>query len=85
MTDYRPIDCADYSRYELAILRRQTLLLSWCDETLMVHLEVVEPKDLQTRAGEEFLIARRRDGRRLRVRLDRILAIRQPGGPASGA
>lgn len=81
MSDYRPVDCAIYSRYELAILRRQKLLLSWRDEQDMAHLEIVEPKDLQTRKGEEFLIAERCDGAPVRLRLDRILAVRQSGGP----
>ena len=80
MSDYDPVDCALYSRYELAILRRQQLLLSWRDEGDMAHLEVVSPKDLQTCNGEEFLIAERPDGRRLRLRLDKVLAVRLPGG-----
>lgn len=79
MSDYRPVDCADYSRYELAILRRQRLLLSWRDERAVCHLEVVRPTDLQTRCGEEFLLAESTDGSPLKLRLDRILVARPAG------
>ncbi|MEL7451657.1 MAG: transcriptional antiterminator, Rof [Pseudomonadota bacterium] len=72
MSDYKPIDCGLYSRYELAILRRQRLLLSWRDARSLVHLEVVEPHDLETCKGAEYLLASAGDGRKLRLRLDHI-------------
>ena len=72
MSDYKPIDCGLYSRYELAIIRRQRLLLSWRDADSMVHLEVVQPRDLETSRGAEYLLADAKDGRRLRLRLDHI-------------
>lgn len=72
MSDYKPIDCGLYSRYELAILRRQRLLLGWRDAKSMVHLEVVQPRDLETSRGAEYLLAEAGDGRKLRLRLDHI-------------
>lgn len=58
MTDYRPVSCALYSRYELAILQRTAMRLRWRDGAGITHLETLTPEDLQTRGGEEFLLAR---------------------------
>ncbi len=71
MTDYRPIPCADYSAYELAILHGETLRLIWREANVIYDQEVV-PLDLQTRRHEEFLIFRPMDNQVRRVRLDRI-------------
>ncbi|MGA7801462.1 MAG: transcriptional antiterminator, Rof [Gammaproteobacteria bacterium] len=73
MTDYRPIDCAIYSRYELAIMHRERLRVCWHGEDGMSHVETLRPRDLQTRSGAEYLIATGADDRRLELRLDRIL------------
>jgi Rho-binding antiterminator len=75
MTDYRPIPCALYSQYELAILHRSTLRLRWRDGDGVTHLETLAPEDLETRSGEEFLLARNIAGEPLRVRLDRIVPL----------
>lgn len=81
MTDYTPIPCDLYSRYELAIIQARRLRLSWTDEGGGAHLSVVVPVDLQTRSGHgEFLIARDAEGRQLEIRLDRIRATRENGG-----
>jgi transcriptional antiterminator Rof (Rho-off) len=68
---YRPIACASYDVYESAITRRQRLQLVW-NEGGMDHTQSVLPTDLETRAGEEFLIARDAHGQPLRIRLDKI-------------
>jgi Rho-binding antiterminator len=72
MTDYTPIDCDLYSRFELVILHRHTVRVSW-REGQQAHVETLLPMDLATRQHEEFLIAEAPDGRRLEIRLDRIL------------
>ena len=72
MTDYSPIDCGVYAGYEVAILRRQSLMLSWRGEDGVVRVGVIRPTDLETRAGEEFLIGKTRQGEAVRLRLDRI-------------
>ena len=72
MSDYKPISCDVYSRYELNIIYHQSLRVYWIDEAGMDHCEVLEPQDLQTKSGEEFLIARARHNRTVRMRLDRI-------------
>jgi Rho-binding antiterminator len=73
MTDYTPIDCGLYSEYEVAILHRSRLRLSWRDSAENVHIAVLTPDDLCTRRGEEFLVATDTDGGQLEIRLDRIL------------
>ena len=73
MSDYRPIPCEVYDRYERAILHRDRLRLSWRDDAGQSHLETVVPEDLETRAGEEFLLGHTLDGAPRRLRLDRIL------------
>ena len=71
-TPYRPIACDIYSEYELAIMQRRKLRLSWCAPDGELHMAMLLPLDLLTRNGEEFLIARSLDGQDLRLRLDWI-------------
>ena len=73
-TPYQPIDRGRYSEYEVAILHRQRLRLVWVSPQGQRHIDVVLPRDLQTRQGEEFLIADTREGDTLSLRLDRISA-----------
>ncbi len=70
-TDYQPITCAGYDVYESAITRHQRLQLVW-QEAGMDHAQSVLPTDLETRAGEEFLIARDANNHPLKIRLDKI-------------
>lgn len=76
MTDYTPIDCGVYSGYEVAILRRQRLMLSWRDAAGLARLGMVRPTDLETKNGEEFLLGETQDGAVVRLRLDRIIQAR---------
>ena len=73
-SDYTPIDCGLHSRYELAVMRRQSLLLCWrdADGTTVEHRAVAI--DLYTKDGEEFLVAVDAQGHRHTLRLDRILS-----------
>lgn len=68
---YVPIPCANYDTYEIAIMHRRPLQLSWTDDNVYHH-ERVTPLNLETRSGEEFLILRTADGELRRVRLDKI-------------
>ena len=77
MSDYTPIDCGLYGRYELAILQRRRLRLSWRDDGGLARIDTVTPLDLETRSGEEFLVIEQSDGHRLDVRLDRIVRSRE--------
>ncbi|MDQ2695886.1 MAG: Rho-binding antiterminator [Pseudomonadota bacterium] len=73
MSDYIPIDCDPYCRYELAILHRQRLRVIWREPGGATHLETLLPLDLQTRHHAEYLLAVSGDGARRVLRLDRIL------------
>ena len=72
-TDYTPIDCGLYSEYELAIMHKTRLQISWRDAQGSPRLEVLVPVDLRTRRGEEFLLAVDSLGAEREIRLDRIL------------
>lgn len=70
MTDYIPIPCSQYDRYEVAIMHRRRLRLTWRVDNV-IYRRIVEPIDLQTRDGEEFLIYSK-GGKTLSIRLDQI-------------
>lgn len=71
MTDYKPISCGNYERFEVAIMHREQLHISWHEENV-VYDQVITPTNLETRAGEEFLLFYDANGHRGQVRLDRI-------------
>ncbi|NNJ95385.1 MAG: transcriptional antiterminator, Rof [Halobacteria archaeon] len=73
MSDYTPVDCGLHSAYELAIMQRRRLALSWHGEQAE-YRDTVTPVDLFTRDVGEYL--RVRDSRDLghSIRLDRIMA-----------
>ena len=75
MTDYTPIECSLHSEYELAILRAKHLRISWLQPDGQLRVEVLKPRDLQTRNHEEYLIAEQRDGQQRELRLDYIRKI----------
>ena len=71
MTDYIPIPCSQYDRYEVAIMHRRRLRLMWHTDNV-VYRRIVKPIDLQTRNGEEFLICRKAADETFSIRLDQI-------------
>jgi Rho-binding antiterminator len=73
LTAYRPIDCAVYSGYELAIMHRTRLQLSWRDAEGTTRIGVLVPIDLRTRYAEEFLAVIDQGGTEREIRLDHIL------------
>ena len=76
MTDYRPVDCDLHSEYELAIMQRSKIMLSWQDVAGSVHTEAVSPLDLRTRNGEEFMVFSTGTGTEREIRLDHIRRFR---------
>jgi transcriptional antiterminator Rof (Rho-off) len=70
MTDYTPIPCSQYDRYEVAVMHRRRLRLTWHADNI-IYRRIVEPIDLQTRHGEEFLICRK-GTKTFSIRLDQI-------------
>jgi Rho-binding antiterminator len=77
MTDYTPVDCGLHSEYELAIMHRQTLRLTWRDTDGEQQTKTVIPADLRTRGHEEFLMVMGNDSIEQAVRLDRIVHFSQ--------
>ncbi len=73
MSEYRPIDCALHSEYELAVMHNRPLQITWRQTDGQLRVEVLMPRDLRTRNHEEFLIAERSNGQRLELRLDAIV------------
>jgi transcriptional antiterminator Rof (Rho-off) len=63
-----------HERLEFAVLRRLTLQLRWTDDSGS-HAAAVQPLDVTTRDGAEWLTLRRPDGEVVQVRLDRIEAL----------
>ena len=53
MSDYQPISCANYDHFEIAILHGKSLRVTWHDEQALVHVEILRPRDLQTRNGAQ--------------------------------
>ncbi|HDP88638.1 MAG TPA: transcriptional antiterminator, Rof, partial [Thioalkalivibrio sp.] len=47
---YEPISCTLYSEYELAILRGQSLRVSWVDGRGVARVETLQPENLRTRS-----------------------------------
>ena len=72
MTDYVPIDCAVHSEYELAIMHRQRLRLTWQGDAGIIHIRFVTPTDLRTLNHEEFMDVTDEQGDSHSIRLDRI-------------
>ena len=70
-TDYRPIACDLHSEYELAIVQRRKLRLTWIEDNVTYN-QAVLPTDLQTINHEEFLACRLESGEQHRIRLDHI-------------
>ena len=74
MTDYKPIPCTEYDVYEIAIMQGRRLRLTW-REANVIYWQIVNPLDLETLNGEEFLIFRAMGGKTFSTRLDHIRKI----------
>ena len=72
MSDYRPIACELHSQYEVVIMRQQFIPLNWIDSNDAQHHEMLQPYDLIASQGEEFLLAKTKDNKDRKIRLDRI-------------
>ncbi len=70
-TSYKPISCANYDLYEIAILHASKMHLTWQTGNI-IHDQVVTPLNLRTERGEEYLILRLASGETMEIRLDHI-------------
>ena len=75
MSDYQPIACAAYDIFEIAIMKRQVLDLSWRDEKGESQNQRIIPLDLKIEKGAEYLLAEQPGGDNLMIRLDHILRV----------
>jgi transcriptional antiterminator Rof (Rho-off) len=70
-TDYKPIACANYDQYEIAIMHGSKMHLTW-QAGNVTYDQVVTPLTLRTAQGEEYLGLRLASGETMEVRLDHI-------------
>ncbi len=70
-TDYKPISCASYDQYEIAILHGSKMHLTWQTDNV-IYDQVVTPLNLRTALGAEYLTLRLASGETAEVRLDHI-------------
>lgn len=75
MSDYQPVSCASHSEYEVWILHGERLRVRWHDGDGLERTEILRPLDVETRHGEEYLVARTLDDEPRRIRLDRIASV----------
>ena len=71
-TSYKPISCDLHSQYELAIMHKNKLCLTWVEEGESVTKTDITPVDVQTKNKAEFLIAKTPKQDELVIRLDQI-------------
>jgi len=67
MSDYQRISCEAHSIYELAIMRNQSI-----EVTIDGKLKTIQPKDIATKLGEEFLVFINEHGERQTLRADKV-------------
>ena len=73
---YQPISCDLHSQYELAIMHKNKLQLSWsCDDELFTDTNIL-PLDVQTKNKAEYLLAVTSKDENLCIRLDHITKMR---------
>ena len=73
-TPYQPISCELHSLYELAIMHKKKLCLTWCKEGDVVTEINIIPVDIQTKNKAEYLIVKTPElNNLLSIRLDYII------------
>jgi len=69
---YKPITCSLHDEYEIAIMRKKHLTITWLDDSGVSRSDKVLPKDILLKDGEEFLVAKAEGNKELKIRLDKI-------------
>ena len=76
-TPYQPISCELHSQYELAIMHKNTLCLTWCKDGEVVTETNIIPVDVQTKNKAEYLVAKTpKQNTLFYIRLDYIIKMR---------
>lgn len=73
---YQPISCELHSQYELAIMHKNKLELSWLSDDQLVTETNISPLDIKTENKAEYLIAVTADNKNICIRLDHITEMR---------
>lgn len=73
---YKPVSCDLHSQYELAIMHKSKLHLTYQSENHSSVSNIVTPTDVQTKNKAEYLIAVTSRGENLCIRLDHIIEMR---------
>ncbi len=75
-TSYQPVSCDLHSQYELAIMHKNKLALTWLTDEQVKTTSNVFAIDVQTKNKAEYLIAESIDKKKLCIRLDHITEMR---------
>lgn len=70
---YQPVSCDLHSQYELAIMHKNKLSLSWLEGENTVSETNIMPVDVLTKNKTEYLIAKTAEKKDLCLRLDHIV------------
>ena len=74
---YQPISCELHSEYELAIMHKNTLCLTWHEDGEVVTETNIIPVDVQTKNKAEYLVVKRTEQNNpFFIRLDYIIEMR---------
>lgn len=73
---YQPVSCELHSQYELAIMHKSKLELSWLSAGKLVNEINILPLDVQTKDKAEYLLAVNQENKNLCIRLDHITKMR---------
>ena len=69
---YKPIVCSLHDEYEIAIMQKRYLTITWLDDSGFSHSDKVLPKDILVKDRAEFLVANTKEDKELKIRLDKI-------------
>ena len=76
-TPYQPISCELHSEYELAIMHKNTLCLTWRKDGEVVTETKIIPVDIQTKNKSEYLVVKKSEQNNIfSIRLDYIIEMR---------
>lgn len=76
-TPYKPISCELHSEYELAIMHKNKIYLTWRKDGEVVTETNVIPVDVHTKNKAEYLVVKTSEQNKLfSIRLDYIIEMR---------
>ncbi|NNG14011.1 MAG: transcriptional antiterminator, Rof [Gammaproteobacteria bacterium] len=70
---YIPVSCERHSEYELAIMHKQTLVITWNDEQDKTRHQQLMPYNIVTEQKAEYLLVKNIHGENKKIRLDKII------------